>query len=100
VRFATPLEDDFELAVGAIRNVIEPVKDVTMVLYGLAQTTLPEKHPRTVVQLLSSIVDPQYSHPYLDPRAHALLSLVKSADVEVATMPEFHALAKTGWFEL
>lgn len=100
VKLATDLEDDFEAVAAAIRNLIEPVKDLTMLLYGLAQTTLPEKHPRTVVLLLSSVVDPHSSQPYFDPGAHALLSRVKSADVEVATMPEFHSLAKTGWFDL
>ena len=100
VRLATLLEDDFEAVARVIRALIVPMHDVQMVLYGLGQTTVPEKHPWTVVRLLSSIVDPLGKHPYLDPQTCTLLSRVRAVDPEVASLAEYSALAKTGWFEL
>jgi hypothetical protein len=99
VMLATQLEDDFEAVAGVIRALVVPMQDVQMALYGLGQTTVPEKHPRTVVRLLSSIVDPLGKQPYLDAKAYTLLSRVRTAEPEVATMAEYNILAKTGWFE-
>jgi hypothetical protein len=100
VSLATLLENDFESVAAVIQPLIEPSNDLTMVLYGLGQTTIPEKYPRTVVRLLSWIVDPLGKQPYLDAQAYTLLSRARTADSEVATTPEYNILAKTGWFEL
>ena len=93
-------EEFFEEVAANIDPLLEPTRASSMIFYRFGQTTLPEKHPRTVTRLLSKIADPSGERTYLDPQANRLLSRLQAAEPEVRTTPEFEKLARTGWFEV
>jgi hypothetical protein len=97
---AISAEDNFDAVVNIILDLVEPMGDVGFILYRLCQTTLPEKHPRTVALLFSLTIDATRKAPYLDPETYRLLLRLSAADPEIVSLPEFDKLARTGWFDL
>lgn len=99
-RIAILEENIFDEVYSCIEHLLGPIRRIGGILYKIVKSQLPEKYPVQLTRLLSAIVDPTVSQPFLLREASNLLTRVVSADSNVATLPEFSRLAKTGWFDL
>jgi hypothetical protein len=80
--------------------MLEPMKDVQLVLYQFGRTRVPDAHPRTVLRMLSKVINSNGTRPFVDTDVYRLLVRLRSADPGINTTAEYDQLAKTGWFEV